>query len=318
MRPGLRSVAALLLAAGLATACAPSGPPPARYALVYGVSIYADAFGEGAGPVNLTYPDDDARALATLLEGQGYVVTLRENADASKARLEEDLAGLATTMGADDLLLVYFSGHGGDFAFFGLDPADYPQVPADTRWIFPYGGVNPEVTGSYLSSADFRLEDAVYDRELETMLEVVPATRKVVILDTCNSGGFVGSGADVDALPPQIHGADFPNRGEILSLALAAYAGYTGVGPGGAYVLSAAGADEESYETVYLGHGVFTYFLLEASQEGDLNRDGYITVLEAYAWASAAIETGWNVGAVSDFHPHLSGGAVDFVLFETP
>ena len=63
-----------------------------------------------------------------------------------------------------------------------------------------------------------------------------------------------------------------------------------------------------------------TYYLLQglAGRSADLNHDGHVTVLEAFSYAKAGIDTNWNPAYASSsqaFEPHVSGGPVDFVLF---
>ena len=304
--------AILVLLATLAS-CVTPAEPGVKYALVYGVSRYIDALQEGQYP-NLTLSDDDALALAAILEDQGYVVTPRVNADASRAQLEADLGELASVVGPRDLVLVYYSGHGGVLSDFGLTSG------TDTRrWILPYGSI------SFTSFVEVDLDLAVSDAELGGLLSVLDTHRIVVILDSCNSGGFVGAGADVDAVPPDYDLSSSYDPAQILAGALEAYGAYAPTAGAGPYVLSAAGADEYSWESGSLGQGVFTYYLLEAAGQGDLDGDGVVTVVEAYAYTTAGIDEYWNPLFLSgypatenDYHPHLTGGAVDFALFEVP
>jgi hypothetical protein len=61
-----------------------------------------------------------------------------------------------------------------------------------------------------------------------------------------------------------------------------------------------------------------TYYLLQGlAGAADLNHDGHITVLEAFSYAKAGVDTGWNApyGSSTAFEPHVSGGPVDFELF---
>ena len=57
-------------------------------------------------------------------------------------------------------------------------------------------------------------------------------------------------------------------------------------GLGKLVALQAAQANEYSYEDSNLGHGLFTYFLLEAFRgAGDEDGDGVVTVQEAFRYA---------------------------------
>jgi len=312
MRAASRAVAAAFLLAVLA-GCSLDYPQPKRYAIVYGVSEYQPGWTN-----NLTYPDLDAVAMNDMLVAEGFdQVTTRISTDAlsdrpSKANLLLDIASLAATVGPNDLVLFSYSGHGGQSAY-----------QSGTReWIFPYGSVD----GGF----NIVLANSIYDSELGDMLDVLPTKRRVVILDSCNSGGFVGSGIEADTVPPQLfeHTAE---AGRItpatIAKAIQNYAAFSsadaagagGISPYKALVLAAAGADEYSWEagTPY-NHGILTHFLLESPGSGDLNGDGVVTVLETFALVKARIDQTWNFvnsGTIKVFAPHVSGGPIDLVLF---
>ena len=170
---------------------------------------------------------------------------------------------------------------------------------------------------------------AIYDAELGAMLDVLPTTRRVVILDSCNSGGLIGDGLEADTVPAQLDGGSLWAGTVTPATIVAAIANYAtfstadsgGVSPYNAMVIAAAGAEEFSYESSsapYNGHGVLTHFLLQAPASGDLNGDGVVTVLETFALSKAGIDQLWNAawpGTTNDFLPHISGGPIDLVLF---
>ena len=56
---------------------------------------------------------------------------------------------------------------------------------------------------------------------------------------------------------------------------------------------------------------------LRSAAEGDENNDGYVTVTEAYAYTTRQIDLTFNVFTSEDFLPRISGGPVDFILFNT-
>ena len=84
-----------------------------------------------------------------------------------------------------------------------------------------------------------------------------------------------------------------------------------------ALVLSAAGEYEESFENPGISHGVFTYYLLETRDKGDIDGDGFVTLFEMYEYISYKIRRNWNEvsGESLWFHPRITGSAVDFILF---
>lgn len=328
--------AALLLAIALSS-CSLfdySSIKPKHYAIVYGVSMYDVGSAPGAGP-NLSYPGADAISVAQTLAGKGYdevrVRTVDRNGyvhfydaatqqdspgpniavDASnapsKANLKADISDFAAKAGVNDVFLIYFSGHG---------MPDTLVPPSYHDYFAPYGSV------TFLT---LDIAAMVEDDELGSMLSGIQTKKRIVILDTCNSGGFIGNVLEVDKVPP-VSTDPAPSFGEIVAKAWENYKAYamspTGVSPFQATVLSAAGKDELSWETDSYGHGVMTYYLLQGlagTPPADLNKDGTVTVMEEFSYTKAGIDVGWNVDAVAigaaPFEPHVSGGPVDFALY---
>ncbi len=319
------------------SACSLGPEAPKKYALVYGISKYIDTYSEGESP-NLTYTDDDARAVANMLKDKGYTIFLRVNSDATKINLETDMETLKAKVKPTDLFLFYYSGHGGQ--------------KNDVEYIFLYGSV-------YLSNntiyAD--LSKTYSDETLAKLLNGLPTNKRVVILDSCNSGGFIDNKLDYDSIPPDYGPSDFSsnspspltillstdwispiNNYAIKEKAINLYNNYNpessaGISPYNAIVISASGRDEYSWEDPQLQHGLMTYFLLNTANNryADLNDDGYISTLEAFFFTKASIDSYWNkvyynyyqlygdtVSALEYmFSPHISGGPVDFILFKT-
>ena len=309
---------------------------------MYGVTIYEYTYGPGQSN-NLAWPDADAKSVAAMLSAQGYTVVLRYTdstgkevlvdpagtvvssvmlgtdttgaSGPSKANIKADIQTYFQGVGPNDVFLFYFSGHGYQ------DTTVSPPV----EYFVPEGGIAYNA-GSY----SWDQSKWVSDTEFAGTLNLVNTRRKVVILDTCNSGGFIGNTLEADATLPLSLGSGGISV-QTLAQAISNYANFassssTGLSPyGDAMVLSAAGRDEVCYETpeVYptisgplLNHGVMTYYLLQAQQSGDLNHDGHVTVSEAFSLAKAGIEANWNtLYPASAFEPHISGGPVDFVLW---
>jgi len=320
MRDGVRGAAlvAAVLAAGLLLAGLSACKLDAsydKYAIVYGVSVYDPSSPENDGPgPNLIYPNDDADAMEAMLGLQGYAVLTRTDEEATLANLRDDIDTVAVAAGEDDLFVFYFSGHGG-YDGTGPEPsaADYL-----TEWIYLHGSVAPTNLSATLS-----------DDQLVAAFAPIASRRKVIILDACNSGGFIGNELEADGEPSSLVEGN-ESIVDLAAKAIRQYANFDGstadVPPWEALVLSASGEREFSYESPdsfgagpQLNHGVFTYYLLKSVREGDANRDGWVTVTEAFAYTQKMIYRYWNYGygfPSAAFSPHVSGGPVDYVLFE--
>ena len=309
--------AALLVAlAVLVTASCTLDMSYDKYAVVFGVADYIDP------AINdLTLTVDDADEMAVLLKAQGFAMPASPtvgtdawlDADAKSTDFGDALAWVAANAGEDALVVFYFSGHGGQ----SIDQTGTEGVSADDSY------------GEFIAFADAPsdLDPAaagiMTEDELAQALTVLPSWKKIVIIDACNSGGFIGDSADVDGVPSVYTGTiDGPalELGAAISLYFGGFDEDADISPGEALVLAAAGEREFSWEAMELGHGVFTYFLLQTPSSGDENGDGFVTVTEAYDYTRGMIDRYWNseVYYLERFAPHVSGGPVDYVLFTSP
>jgi uncharacterized caspase-like protein len=202
----------------------------------------------------------------------------------------------------------YFSGHGGQ-------PVTGSEGVSSDRY--------DEYIFLYDSDDSLNLGLTYSDDQLVGAFAPIPARRKVIILDSCNSGGFIGNELEADGEPSAlVEGSE--SFAELAARAIRLYANFdestADIPPWEAIVLSAAGEREFSYEyDLPYSHGVFTYYLLKAEREADANRDGWVTVTEAFAYTQKMIYRDWNYGygfPSAVFSPHVSGGPVDYVLFE--
>jgi len=308
----------------LATACsegASMSVPSNRYALVIGVQDYP-----GAGN-DLDYPDDDADALASLLENTGWTVRTRliSSSDSGTATdgsptyagIEAAIASLSDDPGAT--ILVYYSGH-------GSTDEDY-----STAYMIPYDGI--------ASGGAYEESRWISAATMTGWLAAVPAKHRILILDSCYSGGFATSEASVDTTPANYGYASYEDgvsEKGLVSAALSRFsrlvsANLSGYGGDEVTALAAAGAAEFSYDDDEHARGAFTYYLMRAADSGDADSDGFVTVDEAYLYARAQLEANWNEayskdtrswewqyageGCVPDFLPHVSGGTGELVLY---
>jgi hypothetical protein len=338
-----RTAVSLLSCAAAVTAVLLTGcefapeKPGKKYALVYGVSIYDKGQAEGYYP-NLTYTDDDAIAVAKLFHKKGYTVFLRTNdgsapptdlssdidyGAATKSQLNDDFEKL--DLQKNDLLLFYFSGHGvAGYTSEIESRAENSMSSAEDEYII----FGPDGTVVFRTPEDYLKDDELYSH-----MSKVDSTRKIVCIDACNSGGFIGSTNDIDITSPEYWDGN-PTRNDGMELIFNSFFDPfddADIPPTEAVVLTAAGEQEVSWESgsdADNGHGFLTYGMLNAPKYGDHDRDGYITTKEAYSVTKDFVEENWNSkwetwrDSISvnqwefQFMPRISGGPGDFVLFE--
>ena len=104
--------------------------------------------------------------------------------------------------------------------------------------------------------------DAISQDQLKELIANIPATKKVLLLDTCQAGALG------NALALNSRGMDDQRVINVLSHAV------------GSSVLSAATSQEEALEGKD-GHGVFTWVVLEGLDgKADLLGNGYVSTLD--------------------------------------
>lgn len=283
--------------------------PPERIALLYGVSQYIDNKGEGES-INLMAPDDDVRAMKAGLTERGWEVFSRINNEATKSKIKEDIKSFRNR---NAVLLFYFSGHGIEAS---MEAA-----------IVPYGAATEN---------SININECIFPDELFSYFTDAGLKHVIIIMDSCFSGAFVPEGPSIDAVPP-IFG---PNDGGYIKYSLFLDAGSPAMWQYLSYkeepsfvVLSAAGSEELSWEAGISGnptswHGIFTLSILHAMEnsKADIDRDGYLSTGELFSYSKDFINLYWNlsysnyfentVKQYRDFHPHVSGSAREYILWE--
>jgi uncharacterized caspase-like protein len=231
---------------GAASGPATAGPVQQKWALIVGVSRFADR----AVP-QLNYTTADASAFAAELKdpaiGRFPAANVKVLTDdqATTKNIKEQLNWIARNAQPNDLVVIYVATHG------------------SPRELDSAGGVNYIVTyDTEIKNADNPDEDSLYATALP-MVELANAVatrmkslRTAVILDTCYSGGAVTNvskkmGAGIANVSPSQANLDRMSQGT------------------GRIVIAAASSNEESLESDQLRHGYFTYFLLQALKSGN-------------------------------------------------
>jgi WD40 repeat protein len=242
--------------------------PGKLYALTVGISQYKTA------EYNLRYAAKDARDLGALLSAAPHFSSEQTIAvldqDATREGILEAKKALLQA-GPNDEVIVFLAGHG-----LLDDKLDYYFATTDIDF------EHPALRG--LSYGD-----------LEGLLDGVKARRKLLLMDTCNSGeldkGEVEAGAAVVAkADPRVQVRSVGTRGikkkvslgqDDLSALLGDLFADTRRGSG-AVAISSAGGAEFALESDEWKNGVFTFALLDGLKSGaaDRDHDGVVTASE--------------------------------------
>ncbi|MEN6368893.1 MAG: PKD domain-containing protein [Thermotogota bacterium] len=263
------------------------------WALVIGISDYAQV-------KDLQYGREDAIAMCRWLLDSGVAedhIRLLLDSEVAVAELpgvtphlaslvnvREALGWLRRVAGEDDLALVSFSGHG----FQGDDDNGDEKDGVDEFFVL-------------VDTSAAAVEDtALRDDEFGRFLDRLESNHVLVLFDGCYSGGLSRS------LPSSKR--PIGDRPDLFSdFALE-----------GRLVLSAAAEAQEAFESPELGHGVFTYCVIEGLRgAADLNGDLRVTAWELYEYVARAVpeRVRRERGAVQE--PQLAGEGEVRVLLAT-
>jgi len=240
-----------------------------NYAIIIGIANYARTS-------QLNYTDDDAESVAQRLASlPGWDpdnMALLVNSQATSANFTRLLDVLREGT-EDDVLFIFFSGHGNRVEDTNGDEADgYDEV---------------------LCFYDVNLRDDTF----ALLLESLPMRRIAIMMDACYSGGQLntlgakGSGTGTDdgfledlARIPAARPQDLDGLAKSL------------------VALSASRFDEISWEFGSLGHGLFAYALLEALDgraDAAEDRDGTTSAEECFAYIGPRVRLLAMTGAVT-------------------
>jgi hypothetical protein len=237
------------------------------WAVVVGISQYRAVR-------SLRYADKDALAFYDYLIAQVGVpkgnVTLLTNDQATLFNLKRSLGtDLKRKAGQKDTVIIYYAGHGAPET-----DATSPDEDGLEKYLVPY---DADPNDLYTTALPMR--------EVETIFQRLASDRVIFITDSCYSGATAGRTF-----------ATASRRAVVSDAFLARLSKGKG-----RVVLTASRASEVSEERETLGHGVFTYYLLEGLRgKADLDGDGVITVDEAYTYVSKKVPevTGQNQNPV--------------------
>lgn len=267
------------------------------HVLAVGTSLY-----EGE-PLRLTYPDHDAIAMARSLLAIGNEMLRNINAGetysdrvqvhcltsqpekpealngtpvkwaiSSKSNILARLQAIQEQARAEDIFVLYLSGH-------GLTYGSHPETE------FHY--MTKEAQSDNLSSAEVRAAWTLSGSEITEAINEIPALKKVMIVDACNSGRMV-----------ELINVGSRSLSNSQIRPLDRMKDRTGV-----YIISGSAPDRKSYESSLFGQGLLTYALLQGMMEEAVQTaDGsYVDLLPLFQHARDAVpRLALNVGETQE------------------
>jgi len=247
----------------------PAVKQPNRYALLIGVSDY-----ESSSVPDVPQNAPCVEAIKKALIRNGYPsdnIAVMTDADATVGKVRTFLGTrVPTIVGENDVLLVYFAGHGAAVKTSRSKSGDK--------------------TEKYLLFADSRAGDlygtALTMSELGRMFRRIRSNRLIFILDACFSSAMKPRGRSLKSLDD-----DYIDR----------------LARPGSIVLTASRANEPAMISPAHGQSIFTHHLIEMlNGAGDLTRDGVITLDEGYRYIVNRVkESAERMGGAQ--HPTLKG-----------
>ena len=233
-----------------------------RWAVVVGISDYKydTDWDHRFGFPDLQYADRDARAFAEFLQSpQGGAfapdhVLLLTDGQATFKMMRKAIGDFLARSLERDIVIIYFAGHGSPDP---KNPRNMYLLCHDTEPDNFWGTAFP-----------------MWD--INTAIERSIRSRRIIVLaDACHSAGVGGT------------------RGNV-SERFNSYMNQLATSREGVTKVTASRANELSQEKMFPGggHGLFTYYLLEALKgRGDYNQDGFVTMNEAYDYLSDKVRS---------------------------
>jgi len=221
---------------------------PNLYILTVAVNQYRDA------DLRLRYAVPDAKFIAEGFSNQNkslyqniFNVNLFDG-DVTKDGIKSSFEKLATEVEADDVFVFYIAGHGVTYD----EDGDYYYLPSDFR---------------YKNSKDIQ-KQGISKKDLVQYLTLIKAGKTLVLMDTCNSGSFLGGST----------------RGLSEKSAVDRLTRSTG------HATIVAALKSQVAMEGYEGHGIFTYIFVEGLKgKADANKDGFITLQELSSYVEEEV-----------------------------
>ena len=228
----------------------PAANRPIVHAIVVGIQEFANP------NLKLVYPVEDANLFATtltkytkgLFSDQPDIKVMTKPEDTTRDALIKSVKAMQSTVGPDDLFVFYVASHG------TTDDGEYFLITSNV------GSVSTE----HLKT------DAISKQELTALIASIPATKKLMIIDTCYAGALGNALA-------MTRGLDEQTAMKILSRSV------------GTTVLAASTSTQEAVEG-YQGHGLFSYVVAEGlAGKGDVEKNGFVSTLGLAHYVDAQV-----------------------------
>jgi WD40 repeat protein len=226
---------------------------PSLYALVIGINEYKNP------KLQLKYAVADATLFADTLKKSASslfekveVRTLSSREETTRENIVKELKA-RQSLNPDDLFVLYVASHG------TVDDGEYFLI-----------------TSNVGSTRTERLKtDALGQSIFKELIGNIPATKKMIIIDTCNAGAL-GEAIQVAMLT---RGMSEDTAMKILGRAV------------GSTILSASTSMQEALEG-YKGHGLFTYVVAEGLKgKADKGKTGYVKTTELADYVDNEVPT---------------------------
>jgi WD40 repeat protein len=220
--------------------------------LIVGINTYRNP------KYNLNYAVPDADAVKTAIQqSSGSIfskvnVTTLFNETATRTAVLEAFKAIASASGPKDVFVFYYAGHG-----------VMTSEPKPEFFLVPH-----EVTQLYGADETLR-EKAVSSADILAYSQQISAQKQLFLLDACQSAGALQSVA---------------TRGAAEEKAVAQLARASGT-----HWITASGSEQFATEFEKLGHGTFTYALLQGLAGKADSGDGRVTVNELKAWLETEV-----------------------------
>ena len=194
--------------------------PPKLHLLSVGVDNYSSG-------LKLEFATADAESISKLFQTDLYSEgsrVLLANDEATRERIREAIEQIAATAEPQDAFVLYLAGHG--------------TVVEDTYYFMPR---------DVETESDKALQETAFSsRELSELLVSVPATKQLLVLDTCRAGQFVQDGLLAREGLEEVRSHNQLSR------------------TSGTFLVAATKEKDYAYEVPELGHGILTYSVLES------------------------------------------------------